>query len=324
MEKVLEISSMERVISVFGEFDKNINVIKKEFGVSVISRDNIIKIIGDEPSVIRAEKVILSLVKLLDSGEEISDVSLGYAIDMAKDGIDDASLYGKDCILITAKGKPLKAKTLGQKQYVDAIEKNTITFGIGPAGTGKTYLAVALAVKAFKAKEVSRIILTRPAVEAGEKLGFLPGDLQNKVDPYLRPLYDALYEMFGMESYQRLAEKGAIEIAPLAYMRGRTLDDSFIILDEAQNTTPEQMKMFLTRIGFNSKAIVTGDITQVDLPDGKRSGLRDVMGVLKNIDDIAFCHLSEKDVVRHRLVQQIIKAYEKRDARYQANKQMKK
>ncbi len=324
MEKVLEISSMEKVISIFGEFDKNINVIKKEFGVSVVSRDNIIKIIGDEASVIRAENAVLSLEKLLDSGEEISDVSLGYAIDMAKDGVDDASLYGKDCILITAKGKPLKAKTLGQKQYVDAIEKNTITFGIGPAGTGKTYLAVALAVKAFKAKEVSRIILTRPAVEAGEKLGFLPGDLQNKVDPYLRPLYDALYEMFGMESYQRLAEKGAIEIAPLAYMRGRTLDDSFIILDEAQNTTPEQMKMFLTRIGFNSKAIVTGDITQVDLPDGKRSGLRDVIGVLKNIDDIAFCHLSEKDVVRHRLVQQIIKAYEKREARYKTEKQMKK
>lgn len=320
MEKLLEISDMEKIISIFGEYDKNINIIKKEFGVSVISRDNKIKIIGEEAAVMRAERAILSLEKLMDSGDEISDVNLGYAIDMAKDGVDDASLYGKDCILITAKGKPLKSKTLGQKHYVEAIEKNTITFGIGPAGTGKTYLAVAMAVKAFKNKEISRIILTRPAVEAGEKLGFLPGDLQNKVDPYLRPLYDALYEMFGMETYARLAEKGAIEIAPLAYMRGRTLDDSFIILDEAQNTTPEQMKMFLTRIGFNSKAIVTGDITQVDLPDGKKSGLRDVVGVLKNIEDISFCYLTEKDVVRHRLVQQIIKAYEKRDARFQNNK----
>jgi phosphate starvation-inducible PhoH-like protein len=314
LEKILEISAVEKLISIFGEYDKNINIIKKEFGVSVLNRNNTVKIIGDEAAVLRAEKAIKSLEKILDSGEEISDVNLGYAIDMAKDDIDDASLYGKDCILITAKGKPLKSKTLGQKNYVEAIEKNTITFGIGPAGTGKTYLAVALAVKAFKNKEISRIILTRPAVEAGEKLGFLPGDLQNKVDPYLRPLYDALYEMFGMETYARLAEKGAIEIAPLAYMRGRTLDDSFIILDEAQNTTPEQMKMFLTRIGFNSKAIVTGDITQVDLPDGKKSGLRDVVGVLKNIEDIAFCYLTEKDVVRHRLVQRIIKAYEKRDA----------
>ncbi len=320
MEKILEIPQIERIISIFGEYDKNINIIKKEFGVSVISRGSTVKIIGDEAAVLRAEKAIMSLNKILDSGEEISDVSLGYAIDMAKDDIDDTALYGKDCILITAKGKPLKSKTLGQKNYVEKIEKNTITFGIGPAGTGKTYLAVALAVKAFKNKEISRIILTRPAVEAGEKLGFLPGDLQNKVDPYLRPLYDALYEMFGMETYARLAEKGAIEIAPLAYMRGRTLDDSFIILDEAQNTTPEQMKMFLTRIGFNSKAIVTGDITQVDLPDGKKSGLRDVVSVLKNIEDIAFCYLTEKDVVRHRLVQKIIKAYEKRDALFKSNK----
>lgn len=324
MEKILEISNMEKIISIFGEYDKNINIIKKEFGVSVVSRDNKIKIIGDTPAVERAEKVILNLEKLLDSGEDIDDVNLGYAIDMAKEDIDDTALYGKDYILITAKGKPLKSKTLGQKKYVEAIEKNTITFGIGPAGTGKTYLAVAMAVKAFKNKEISRIILTRPAVEAGEKLGFLPGDLQNKVDPYLRPLYDALYEMFGMESYARLAEKGAIEIAPLAYMRGRTLDDSFIILDEAQNTTPEQMKMFLTRIGFNSKAIVTGDITQVDLPDGKKSGLRDVTNVLKNIDDISFCYLTEHDVVRHRLVQQIIKAYEKRDAKFSANKNTKR
>ena len=315
MEKVIEISDIGKIISVFGEFDKNINIIKKEFDVSVVSRDSNIKISGLDENVEKAQTVIMSLFKLLESGESITDQNLSYAIDMAKEGVDDTVLYGKDCILITSKGKPLKSKTLGQKNYVEAIKKNTITFGIGPAGTGKTYLAVAMAVKEFKAKNISRIILTRPAVEAGEKLGFLPGDLQNKVDPYLRPLYDALYEMFGMEAYQRLAERGAIEIAPLAYMRGRTLDDSFIILDEAQNTTPEQMKMFLTRIGFNSKAIVTGDITQMDLPDGKKSGLKDVIGVLKNIDDVAFCYLTEKDVVRHRLVQQIIKAYEKRDER---------
>lgn len=322
MEKVLEISDIGKIISIFGEFDKNINVIKKEFDVTVVSRDSMIKISGMDDNVLRAESVIMSLVKLLDSGEAITDQSLSYAIDMAREGVDESVLYGKDCICITAKGKPLKSKTLGQKNYVEAIKNNTITFGIGPAGTGKTYLAVAMAVKEFKAKNISRIILTRPAVEAGEKLGFLPGDLQNKVDPYLRPLYDALYEMFGTETYARLAEKGAIEIAPLAYMRGRTLDDSFIILDEAQNTTPEQMKMFLTRIGFNSKAIVTGDITQMDLPDGKKSGLKDVIGVLKNIDDIAFCYLTEKDVVRHRLVQQIIKAYEKRDER-RANRDKK-
>ena len=322
MEKVLEISDIGKIISIFGEFDKNINVIKKEFDVTVVSRDSMIKISGMDDNVLRAESVIMSLVKLLDSGETITDQSLSYAIDMAREGVDESVLYGKDCICITAKGKPLKSKTLGQKNYVEAIKNNTITFGIGPAGTGKTYLAVAMAVKEFKAKNISRIILTRPAVEAGEKLGFLPGDLQNKVDPYLRPLYDALYEMFGTETYARLAEKGAIEIAPLAYMRGRTLDDSFIILDEAQNTTPEQMKMFLTRIGFNSKAIVTGDITQMDLPDGKKSGLKDVIGVLKNIDDIAFCYLTEKDVVRHRLVQQIIKAYEKRDER-RANREQK-
>jgi len=322
LEKVLEISDIGKIISIFGEFDKNINVIKKEFDVTVVSRDSMIKISGMDDNVLRAESVIMSLVKLLDSGETITDQSLSYAIDMAREGVDESVLYGKDCICITAKGKPLKSKTLGQKNYVEAIKNNTITFGIGPAGTGKTYLAVAMAVKEFKAKNISRIILTRPAVEAGEKLGFLPGDLQNKVDPYLRPLYDALYEMFGTETYARLAEKGAIEIAPLAYMRGRTLDDSFIILDEAQNTTPEQMKMFLTRIGFNSKAIVTGDITQMDLPDGKKSGLKDVIGVLKNIDDIAFCYLTEKDVVRHRLVQQIIKAYEKRDER-RANREQK-
>jgi len=315
LEKILEFDSMEKVISIFGEYDKNINIISREFDVVIINRGAAIKISGLDSNVLMAERVIGHLVKLLESGDLLNDQNVNYAIENAKDGIDSTELYGSDCVCITAKGKPVKSKTLGQKSYVEAIKNNTITFGIGPAGTGKTYLAVAMAVKAFKNKEVSRIILTRPAVEAGEKLGFLPGDLQNKVDPYLRPLYDALYEMFGMENFARLSEKGIIEVAPLAYMRGRTLDDSFIILDEAQNTTPEQMKMFLTRIGFNSKAIVTGDITQIDLPDGKKSGLKDVITVLKNIDDIAFCHFTERDVVRHRLVQKIIKAYEKREIR---------
>lgn len=316
MEKVIEFDSIDKIISVFGEYDKNIKLISDEFGVDVISRGEKIKITGPEAGVVMTEKVIEHLMRLLNNGDALNDQNVSYAIESAKDGIDPSELYGSDCVCITAKGKPVKSKTLGQKSYVEAIRSNTITFGVGPAGTGKTYLAVAMAVKAFKNKEVTRIILTRPAVEAGEKLGFLPGDLQNKVDPYLRPLYDALYEMFGMENFVRLSEKGAIEVAPLAYMRGRTLDDSFIILDEAQNTTPEQMKMFLTRIGFNSKAIVTGDITQIDLPDGKKSGLRDVIHVLKNIDDIAFCYFTERDVVRHRLVQKIIKAYEKRDSMY--------
>lgn len=320
MEKTLEFNSIDKVIAVFGQFDRNIKMISKQLDVSIVNREGSIKISGNDSNVMLAEAAIKSLSQLVDDGEELNDINVQYAINMAIDGVDETKLYGADCVCINSKGKPIKSKTLGQKNYVDAINKNTITFGVGPAGTGKTYLAVAMAVKAFKAKQVSRIILTRPAVEAGEKLGFLPGDLQNKVDPYLRPLYDALYEMFGMESYMKLAEKGAIEVAPLAYMRGRTLDDSFIILDEAQNTTPEQMKMFLTRIGFNSKAIVTGDITQMDLPDGKKSGLKDVIGVLKNIDDIEFCFLTEKDVVRHRLVQQIIKAYERRDARKREKK----
>lgn len=320
MEKILEFDSMDKIISIFGEYDKNINLISREFSVTIVSRDSAIKISGSDENVMLAQRAIDYLAKLLDSGDALNDQNVSYAIELAKDGIDAEQLYGSDCVCITAKGKPVKSKTLGQKSYVEAIKNNTITFGIGPAGTGKTYLAVAMAVKEFKNKTVSRIILTRPAVEAGEKLGFLPGDLQNKVDPYLRPLYDALYEMLGMENFAKLSERGAIEVAPLAYMRGRTLDDSFIILDEAQNTTPEQMKMFLTRIGFNSKAIVTGDITQIDLPDGKKSGLKDVMSVLKNIDDIAFCTFSERDVVRHRLVQKIIKAYEKRDNARNAGK----
>ena len=315
MERIVQLDSIDTVMAVFGQFDKNINMISKQLGVKIVNRDSDIRISGDDHNVIMAENTVKKLADIVKSGEELNDQNVQYSISMSMEGIDETSLYGKDCICINSKGKPIKAKTLGQKEYIQAISKNTITFGIGPAGTGKTYLAVAMAAKAFKNKEISRIILTRPAIEAGEKLGFLPGDLQSKVDPYLRPLYDALYEMFGAENYARLVEKGAIEVAPLAYMRGRTLDDSFIILDEAQNTTPEQMKMFLTRIGFNSKAIVTGDITQMDLPDGKKSGLKDVIGVLKNLEDIAFCYLTDRDVVRHRLVQQIIRAYERRDAR---------
>ncbi|MBQ8526804.1 MAG: PhoH family protein [Clostridia bacterium] len=315
MERIVQLDSIDTVIAVFGQFDKNINMIAKQLDVRIVNRDSDIKISGDESNVIIAENTVRKLADIVNTGAELTDQNVQYSISMSMEGIDETSLYGKDCICINSKGKPIKAKTLGQKEYIQAIGKNTITFGIGPAGTGKTYLAVSMAEKAFKNKEISRIILTRPAIEAGEKLGFLPGDLQSKVDPYLRPLYDALYEMFGAENYTRLVEKGAIEVAPLAYMRGRTLDDSFIILDEAQNTTPEQMKMFLTRIGFNSKAIVTGDITQMDLPDGKKSGLKDVIGVLKNLDDIAFCYLTDRDVVRHRLVQQIIRAYERRDSR---------
>ena len=249
---------------------------------------------------------------LINKGETLSEQNIRYAIGLVREGNEDKlSSMSTDTVCITSKGKPVKAKTLGQKKYCEAIKNNTITFGVGPAGTGKTYLAVAMAVTAFRAKEVSKIILTRPAVEAGEKLGFLPGDLQSKVDPYLRPLYDALFEMLGAENFQKYQERGTVEVAPLAYMRGRTLDDSFIILDEAQNTTPEQMKMFLTRLGFNSKMVVTGDITQIDLPTGKKSGLKRVLRILKNVDDIEICRFSQKDVVRHRLVQEIIKAYEK-------------
>ena len=303
---------MEHAISLFGSFDENIRLIESEFSVSVVSRGSELKLQGDEENCALAERAVNGLLLLVSKGEALSEQNVRYVISLVKEGNDDklSSMNG-DCICITAKGKPVKAKTLGQKKYIEAIRNNTIVLGVGPAGTGKTYLAVAMAVSAFRAKEVNRIILTRPAVEAGEKLGFLPGDLQQKVDPYLRPLYDALFDMLGPESFQRCQERGSIEVAPLAYMRGRTLDDSFIILDEAQNTTNEQMKMFLTRLGFNSKIVVTGDITQIDLPDGKRSGLVDIIKVLKNIDDIQTVRFSEKDVVRHRLVQDIIKAYEK-------------
>lgn len=300
--------------TLFGSFDANLKLLEKGLGVGITSRDNCIKLSGEEERLDKADEVIGLLLKLTERGEEIDEQKILYAITMVQEnGGIDLKLLGDDCIAVNHKGNPIKTKTLGQKKYIEAINNNTIVFGIGPAGTGKTYIAVAKAVTALRNKEVSRIILTRPAVEAGEKLGFLPGDLQNKVDPYLRPLYDGMYEMLGGEGFARYQERGMIEVAPLAYMRGRTLDNAFIILDEAQNTTPEQMKMFLTRIGFGSRAIVTGDITQVDLPDGKKSGLKVAQRVLKNIEGIEFSILTDKDVVRHPLVQQIIKAYEKYD-----------
>lgn len=311
-EQIITFDAMEQAVSLFGSFDENIKLIEKEFAVSIISRGSDLKIVGDAENVSFAVRAVNALLTLINKGETLSDQNVRYAIGLVKEGNDDKlAKMATDTVCITAKGKPIKAKTIGQKKYCEAINKNTITFGVGPAGTGKTYLAVALAVTAFRAKQVDKIILTRPAVEAGEKLGFLPGDLQSKVDPYLRPLYDALFDMLGAENFQKYQERGSIEVAPLAYMRGRTLDDSFIILDEAQNTTPEQMKMFLTRLGFNSKMVVTGDITQIDLPAGKKSGLTKVMRILKNVDDIEICKLTQKDVVCHRLVQEIIKAYEK-------------
>ena len=303
---------MEQAVSLFGSFDENILIIEKSFGVDVISRGSDIKVSGDVENVSKAVKAINGLLMLLNRGESLNEQNVRYVISLVDDGNEDklTSMSG-DCICITSKGKPVKPKTLGQKNYVESIKNNTIVIGVGPAGTGKTYLAVAMAVNAFRAKEVNRIILTRPAVEAGEKLGFLPGDLQSKVDPYLRPLYDALFDMLGAENFNKYLERGNIEVAPLAYMRGRTLDDSFIILDEAQNTTPEQMKMFLTRMGFNSKVVVTGDVTQIDLPEGKRSGLVEVTKILKNMEQIDIVRFTGKDVVRHKLVQDIIRAYEK-------------
>ena len=313
-EQVLSIDRMENAVSLFGSFDENIRLIESEFSVTVLNRGSDLKISGEAENVAKATTAIERLLALINKGEALSDQNVRYVISLVKDGEEDKlmSLSG-DCVCITSKGKPVKPKTLGQKKYVEAIRKNTIVLGAGPAGTGKTYLAVAMAVTAFRAKEVNRIILTRPAVEAGEKLGFLPGDLQQKVDPYLRPLYDALFDMLVAEAFARYQERGSIEGAPLAYMRGRTLDDSFIILDEAQNTTREQMKMFLTRLGFNSKMVVTGDVTQIDLPDGKRSGLTDAMRILRNVPDISINTFTEKDVVRHKLVQDIIKAYEKNE-----------
>ena len=311
-EQTVNFERMEYALTLFGNSDENIRMLEQGYGVSVVFRGTDIKVSGDAEKVMTCTRCIEGLLKMVESGEELSAQNIRYMMSLVEDGREqEAEALGKDVICITAKGKPLKPKTLGQQKYVEAIRKNTITMGIGPAGTGKTYLAVAMAVKAFRAQEVNRIVLTRPAVEAGEKLGFLPGDLQNKVDPYLRPLYDALFDMLGADNFQKYQERGNIEVAPLAYMRGRTLDDSFIILDEAQNTTPEQMKMFLTRLGFNSKAIITGDVTQIDLPDARRSGLVEASKILREIPDIAICRFSEKDVVRHRLVQDIIKAYEK-------------
>lgn len=309
-EQIINIERMEHAVSLFGSFDENIKLIENDFGVSVVSRGSELKITGNAENVSLAARAVSGLMQLIGKGETLNEQNVRYVISLVREGNEDKlSSMSNDCICISAKGKPVKPKTLGQKKYVEAIKNNTVVFGVGPAGTGKTYLAVAMAVTAFRSKEVNRIILTRPAVEAGEKLGFLPGDLQQKVDPYLRPLYDALFDMLGSENFQRYQERGNIEVAPLAYMRGRTLDDSFIILDEAQNTTREQMKMFLTRLGFNSKMVVTGDITQIDLPDGKKSGLVEATKILKNIEGIDTIRFSEKDVVRHRLVQDIIKAY---------------
>lgn len=311
-EKIISVNGMDCIHSIFGNLDENINIIQKEYNVTVYSRNGEIIVSGAEANVDAAAAVVDSLEKMYNNGENIVDQNVRYVISAVNDGMQQQlDVLSSDCVCVTFTGKPVKPKTLGQKKYVDSIRKNTIVFGIGPAGTGKTYLAVAQAVRAFKNHEIQRIILTRPAVEAGEKLGFLPGDLQNKVDPYLRPLYDALFDMMGAEAFQRNQERGYIEVAPLAYMRGRTLDDSFIILDEAQNTTPEQMKMFLTRLGFNSKMVITGDITQIDLADNKRSGLVEASRVLRNIESIEQIKFSEKDVVRHKLVQDIVKAYEK-------------
>ncbi len=312
IQKLISVDSMDEALALFGDYDDNINLIQRRYGVVILCRGTDITVSGEEKNVEDASECIDSLLSLVKKGERITSQNLSYIFSLVEEGVaDKVPSLSEGGICVTVSGKIVKPKTLGQKRYVDAIRNNTVTIGIGPAGTGKTYLAVAMAVKAFKAHEVNRIILTRPAVEAGEKLGFLPGDLQNKVDPYLRPLYDALFEMLGAESFARQQEKGAIEVAPLAYMRGRTLDDSYIILDEAQNTTPEQMKMFLTRLGFGSKIVITGDVTQIDLPDKRRSGLVEAVKVLKNVEDISINRFTEKDVVRHKLVSDIIKAYEK-------------
>ena len=310
-EKIITIDKIEHLLNIFGSYDENINALQKEYNVSIVNRGDDIKITGTEENVAAAAKAIETLVLLSEKGERINDQNLRYVFSLVKEGLqNEVEKLSDDGICVTLKGKIVKPKTLGQKKYVDAIRKNTVVLGVGPAGTGKTYLAVAMAVKAFRAHDVSKIILTRPAVEAGEKLGFLPGDLQNKVDPYLRPLYDALFEMLGAETFAKQLERGAIEVAPLAYMRGRTLDDSFIILDEAQNTTPEQMKMFLTRFGAGSRVVVTGDVTQTDLPPGKQSGLTQALEGLRGIPEIAIVTLDRSDVVRHDLVQTVVRAYE--------------
>lgn len=314
-QKKIQISA-NIISALFGSFDSNIKKIENEYNVTIINRGDDIDVIGESKDIEKAINVINSLIKLIESGEEIDDQKINYTItEVNNNHTDELDKLKNDVICMTINGRALKPKTLGQKYYVDSIRNNTVVFGVGPAGTGKTYLAMAMAITAFKNGEVNRIILTRPAIEAGENLGFLPGDLQDKVDPYLRPLYDALYEIMGADSFLKNMEKGAIEVAPLAYMRGRTLDNSFIVLDEAQNTTPEQMKMFLTRLGYSSKAVITGDVTQIDLPRGKKSGLIESIKILENIEGIKICNLTNKDVVRHPLVQKIISAYEEFEKR---------
>ena len=311
MEQRISIERLEQAVNIFGSFDENIRLLEQEFHVTVVNRDGELRVEGDAEDTILACKAIQALLTLSSRGETIGEQNVRYVIGLVRAGKEEqiTELTG-DVLCISAKGRPIKPKTIGQKEYIASVLKNTVTIGVGPAGTGKTYLAVAAAVQAFRDKQVNRIILTRPAVEAGERLGFLPGDLQSKVDPYLRPLYDALFDMLGAETYQKYLERGNIEVAPLAYMRGRTLDDSFIILDEAQNTSREQMKMFLTRLGFGSKIVITGDTTQIDLPDGKASGLKEAMRVLRDVEGIGICELTNADVVRHVMVQRIVKAYE--------------
>ena len=312
--KKIEVESMDELIKLFGPFDENIKAICAAFDVKVVMQEGQSSLYGDDVNVAKAMSVVDKLKSFIYSDDSVDIGRVNYLCDLAKsDKLDDVDELLGDIVAITSRGKPIKCKTVGQKKYVDLMKKNTVTFGVGPAGTGKTYLAVAIAVNAYKAKQVEKIILTRPAVEAGEKLGFLPGDLQEKVNPYLRPLYDALQEMLGMETYSKMMERGIIEIAPLAYMRGRTLTNAYVILDEAQNTTREQIKMFLTRLGENSKMVITGDLTQIDLPKGLTSGLKHAIRILKDIDDIGIIKLNEKDVVRHPLVQKIVKAYETED-----------
>lgn len=325
MEQRISIERMEQAVNLFGSFDENVRLIESEFKVTISNREGELRVNGEVEDTMLAVKALNALLTLSNRGEPITEQNVRYVISLVRAGQEDRiSELTQDVICISSKGRPIKPKTIGQKKYIESVLKNTITIGVGPAGTGKTYLAVAAAVAAFRAEEVNRIILTRPAVEAGERLGFLPGDLQSKVDPYLRPLYDALFDMLGADTYQKYLERGNIEVAPLAYMRGRTLDDSFIILDEAQNTSREQMKMFLTRIGFGSKVVITGDITQIDLPEDKTSGLKVAMKVLDGIEDIAICQLTGSDVVRHRLVQKIIEAYEVYDKKNPAEPPVKK
>ena len=322
MEQRISIERMEQAVNLFGSFDENVRLIESEFKVTISNREGELRVNGEVEDTMLAVKALNALLTISNRGEPITEQNVRYVISLVRAGQEERiSELTQDVICISAKGRPIKPKTIGQKEYVDSISQNTVTIGVGPAGTGKTYLAVAAAVAAFRERKINRIILTRPAVEAGERLGFLPGDLQSKVDPYLRPLYDALFDMLGAETYQKYLERGNIEVAPLAYMRGRTLDDSFIILDEAQNTSCEQMKMFLTRMGFGSKMVITGDATQIDLPADKLSGLKQAVRVLKNVEGIGICELTDQDVVRHVMVQRIIKAYaDYEDARNEKRK----